>query len=498
MTPARVSNFWIWMSLPLKLAALGAWAFYLFLFSVNLASGEWVMVAAMAGLVGAICLVMFDLRFIAILWFAGSPTIFVFANNILDALPFMTVERVIFFGLSLILLIAMALRKRLGLDLDGVEKASLVFLGITLVSMLVNMGLRPDVQIKQDIAFYLQGYFMPLLSYWLMRRLDWTEAWVVRYLWFMVAGSVILAFQGVSQVYLGMGFFMPTWIEVINEGRATGSFSNATEYGIACLIPMLYALLLQARSNEKARWLFLLILSLFAALGLFLCKTRAPWLAAIICLIVIFVYDRRQRPLLAIVTILGVSAAIVILPFVIDSELFQRRILELDPIYARMAQFASGINMLVDHPLVGIGFGKTSFETDKVDYLTSFLGVSYQAGEGTGPPHNEWLGIMALTGAFGFVSFVTIHVLVWRRLSAIRRDEGLPPFQRLMSVYVLCIFISQIIISFFVDLGYLIYSTSATYGAVGIVASAWGAGRSPGAAAGRAGAAKDFKIESAA
>lgn len=464
------------MSLPLKLAALGAWVIYLLLFSVNLASGEWVMVAAMAGLIGAICLVMFDLRFIAILWFAGSPTIFVFANNILDALPFATVERVIFFGLSLILLISLSLRKRVGLDLDGVEKAGLVFLGITLVSMLINMGLRSDVLIRQDIAFYLQGYFMPILSYWLMRRLAWTEEWVVRYLWFMVAGSVILAFQGVSQVYLGMGLFMPTWIEVINEGRATGSFSNATEYGIACLIPMLYALLLQARSNDKARWFFLLILAIAAALGLFLCKTRAPWLAAVICCLVIFAYDRRQRPLLAIVTILGVTAAIIILPFVIDSELFQRRILELDPIYARIAQFAAGVRMLVDNPLVGIGFGKASFETDKVDYLTSFLGVSYQAGEGTGPPHNEWLGIMALTGAFGFASFVAIHVLVWRKLSFIRRATNLPPFQRLMSVYVLCIFISQIIISFFVDLGYLIYSTSATYGAVGIVASNWRAG----------------------
>ncbi|MEO1139902.1 MAG: O-antigen ligase family protein [Pseudomonadota bacterium] len=473
MTPARVTGPWAFFSWPLKFLVFAAWILYLLFFSLNLASGEWVMVAAMAGLVGAIALVMFDLRFLAVLWFAGSPTIFVFANNVLDALPFATVERAIFFGLAIIVLISFALRKREGLERDGVEKAILTFLGITLVSMLFNMGIRPDVLIKQDIAFYLQGYFLPMLSYWLMRRLDWTEEWVVRYLWFMVAGSVILAAQGVSQVYFGMGFFMPTWIEVINQGRATGSFSNATEYGIACLIPMLYGLLLQARSNDKARWLFLLLLVGAAALGLILCKTRAPWLAAVISCGIIFYYDRRQRPLIAVAISLGITALLIILPFVIDSDLFQRRILDLDPIYARVAQFASGVKMLIDNPILGIGFGKASFETDKGAYLTTIFGISYQEGASTGPPHNEWLGMLTLTGIFGFICFVAIHVLAWRKLSEIRRNPDLPPFQRLMSVYVLCIFVSQIVISFFVDLGYLIYSTSATYGAIGIVASRW-------------------------
>lgn len=474
MTPTRETGFWFYAAVPLKLLALGAWVFYLLFFSLYLASGEWVMVVAMIGLVVAVSLVMFDLKFIAILWFVGSPTIFVFANNVLDALPFATVERAIFFGLSIVLLVAAALRKRTKLDLDRVEKASLIFLGIALVSMLFNMWLRPDVQIRQDVAFYLQGYFIPLLAYWVMRRLEWTEIWVVRYLWFTVASSVLLLIQGISQVYLGSGFFMPTWIEVINEGRATGSFSNATEYGIACLIPMLFALLLQSRSNDAMRWLFLLVLCAAAAGGLILCKTRAPWLAALICCAILFVYDRRQRPLMAIASIIGVTAAIIILPFVIDSDLFQRRILDLNPIYARVAQFASGVRMLIDNPLLGIGFGKASFETDKVEYLTTLFGVSYQAGAGTGPPHNEWLGIMALTGIFGFATFVALHVIIWRRLKAIHRDETVSDFQRLMSIYVLCIFVSQIIISFFVDLGYLIYSTSATYGAVGIVSAKWG------------------------
>lgn len=473
MTPSRVTGLPNVMAWPLRAAALVSWLLYVSFFSIYLASGDYIMVGAMAGLLLCICVVMYDWRFIAVLWFAGAPTIFVFANNFLNALPFVTIERTIFFGLSLFTLGAFAMRKREGLNLDTLEKLILAFLGILLVAMLRHIFTREEVLVKAEIAFYLQGYFMPMLSYWLMRRLNWTEAWVMRYLWAVAAISILLGFQGVAQTYLGMGFFMPTWIEVINEGRATGVFSNATEFGIACLISMLYCLLLQNRVKDKALWTMLLILAGSAALGLFLCKTRAPWLAALICLMIVFYHDRRQRPLLLIVGGLGTLAVLLLLPFIVESETFQGRLLELSPIYSRIALYASGVLILLDHPIMGIGLGKTAFESVKSDYLVSFMGISYDAGQRTGPPHNEWLGIMTMTGIFGIGTFVAIHVAVFKKLKSIRHDLSLSPFQRLMSVYVMAIFISQIVISMFVDLGYFIYTTSATYSAVGIVAAHW-------------------------
>ena len=474
MIQDRTSRLFKALSLPLRGGEFLFWVLLLLIFSLNLASGTWVMVAFIAGLLGAICLVMYDLRLVAILWFAGSPTFFVFANNILDALPFITVERAIFFGLSLLTILGFAFRKRKGVPLDSVEKLMLVFLGIVLASMLRNFMFGKIFTIKQDIAFYVQGYLMPIMSYWLMRRLNWTEKWVARFLWVIALTSVILGLQGVMQTFLGMDFFMPTWVEIINQGRATGVFSNATEYGIACLIALLFSLLLQTRSSDGVQWVFLLFLAGAAAVGLGLSQTRAPWLAAIICLAILFKNDPKQRPLLATGGILGVIALMVAIPFVIDSDLFQRRILDPQPIYARVALFASGFRMLIDYPVLGIGFGKDTFKLLKADYLTTFLGISYDAGQRTGPPHNEWLGIMTMTGIFGLASYVSFHVLLWRKLLAVRRDLSLPPFQRLVALYAFAIFISQIIISFFIDIGYLLFTTSATFGFIGLAVGPWG------------------------
>ncbi|WP_139229776.1 O-antigen ligase family protein [Litoreibacter janthinus] len=460
--------------MPLRLLEKLAWVFIVLFFTMNLASGEWVFVAAIGGSLAAICFAMLDLRIIAILWFAGSPTIFVFANNILDALPFLTVERALFFGLCGLMVITAALRRREKVNMDMVEKLVFVYLGIVLAALLRNFMLfEGEPTYKEDIAFYLQGYVLAWMSYWLMRRMQWTEKWVMRYLWAIALASVIIGFQGVGQNFLGIRWFNPTWIEVINEGRATGVFSNATEYGLAALVSLLFCMLLQGQSRDPMRWIFLFILLICAALGLALCKTRAPWLAALISFAILFRHDKTTRPLLATGAIIGGIAGMIALPFVIDSDLFQRRILDLHPIYARIALFGSGFSMLLDNPILGIGFGKNTFETEKVKYLVSVFGVSYDEGSRTGPPHNEWLGIMAMTGVFGFVTYIWLHVEIFRKLKRMREDPTISEFQRRFSVYALCLMVSQVAISFFIDIGYLIYSSSATLGAVGIACATW-------------------------
>jgi O-antigen ligase len=177
--------------------------------------------------------------------------------------------------------------------------------------------------------------------------------------------------------------------------------------------------------------------------------------------------------MLLIVGGLGTFGILAALPFILESELFRGRLMELSPIYARISLYASGILILVDHPVFGIGLGRDAFETVKVDYLVSVMGISYDEGQRTGPPHNEWLGIMTMTGIFGLGTFIAIHVLVFKKLRDVRHDTTISSFQRLMAIYVMAIFVSQIVISMFVDTGYLIYTTSATFGAIGIVAAKW-------------------------
>lgn len=474
MTPERQSAPFQILAAPLKLLEKLAWVFIVLIFTINLASGEWVIVAAIGGSLAAISFAMLDLRVIAVLWFAGAPTFFVFANNILDALPFLTVERALFFGLAGLMVISAALRRREKVNMDMIEKLVFIFLAIVLAAMLRNFMLTEiEPTYKEDVAFYLQGYVLAWMSYWVMRRMNWTETWVRRYVWALALAGIIIGFQGISQTYLGIRWFNPTWIEVINEGRATGVFGNATEYGLAALVSLLFCLLLQGQSRDPMRWIFLFFLLLSATVGLVLCKTRAPWLAALISFAILFRHDKTTRPFLATAAILGSIAGMIVLPFVVDNDLFQRRILDVRPIYARIALFGSGFLMLLDYPILGIGFGKNTFETEKVNYLVSVFGVSYDEGARTGPPHNEWLGMMTMTGIFGFITYVWLHIEIFRKLRRVREDPTISAFQRRFSVYALCLMVNQVVISFFIDLGYLIYSSSATLAAVGIACATW-------------------------
>jgi O-antigen ligase len=72
------------------------------------------------------------------------------------------------------------------------------------------------------------------------------------------------------------------------------------------------------------------------------------------------------------------------------------RILDPGPLYNRLALWATAANMVLHNPLLGVGFGRTSFAEHAPDYLTNFGEVDASWAIGVGVPHNEFLHIGTL------------------------------------------------------------------------------------------------------
>jgi O-antigen ligase len=83
--------------------------------------------------------------------------------------------------------------------------------------------------------------------------------------------------------------------------------------------------------------------------------------------------------------------------------------------------------MFAHSPLVGHGFGRYTYDSEKWPYVTGIAGVHPYYAFDTGVPHNEYLHILVLLGLLGFVPYVAILILAWRTAARHYREYfGLP------------------------------------------------------------------------
>ena len=80
-----------------RLTSLAFWGTVCVFFSFFVSSGNFVFSAVILAILLGVIAVMLGPQFIAAGWLIGSPTIFGFPNELLRALPFVTMERLLLF-----------------------------------------------------------------------------------------------------------------------------------------------------------------------------------------------------------------------------------------------------------------------------------------------------------------------------------------------------------------------------------------------------------------
>lgn len=428
------------------------------------AADEYLLFVLLMAVVIACVALLFDQRTLVIIALLGSPTFFVFINDALTPIPFVTAERLIFVLLFAPLIIGTIYRRRPPVRLLMVERLILILVAIMLVSLIVGLQSRPESQQGPDISFFFQGYLMPLVGFILVRRQSWSEGRIRRlFHWIAVTGA-ISGIVAIIHFATGTNILEASWIELNtqHEGRATGPFANSTEFGGVCLMGMIAGMwLIRDARGQSIFWLVFAIL--LSIIGVLLSQTRAVWVAVILATFLLAYFDPRIRKLVFGPAILAMVATALVVPFIAGNSQFQERITEVSPIYNRLTSIGTAGNVIADHPITGVGFGKKTFEIAKPGRYADFGGVSGSYAVNLGPPHNEWLHMIAMLGIPAGLMYIVIWAIMGRNLYQYAKREARGVGQTAFGIPIFVSFVIMVIYTFLLDTGFLSYLPLATW-----------------------------------
>ena len=410
----------------------------------------------------------------AILLLVGPATFFVFINSYFDVIPFLTMERVIFASMLGLILLKDCFKKESRIRLAPVEIVMICFLIYTLLSLLTTFDDKSIMfWFKTSVSFYVQGYFIPMVSFMIARRMVWHER-NIEFLFnmFVVAGA-FLGVTALLQVYFGVTAFIPDYM-VLSPGhdvRAVGTFTNASEYGLVLSVFILTGALMYKRTEGTLPRLAVLGCLFLMVVGLILGKTRAPWLGALLSLAFVALFDKQVRTLMLTLTGVVVASIAIVLPLLADIESLISRLTHIQPILGRLGVWVASINMMIQNPILGIGFGRYSFSESLNEYLVTIGPISEQWTVGMGLPHSEFFYIAALTGVVGLVLYLCVFWFISQILRDTYKNPSSSPFEKDVSIYMGGVFTCFIANSIFVDIGRFNYFFILMYFLFGIVAS---------------------------
>jgi O-antigen ligase len=388
-----------------------------------LATGFFVGAAAVFGLIVGVMLGIAQPMFLIMAWVIGVNTVFPFGNAALSAVPLINADRALFLLLAGLLTLRAMVATESMKPLTRVEKAMFIYLAIVLVSWATTLPDKGQDAMRKDLALIMDGFFMPVFAYLLARNMNWTPRLLKVVLWAMVlliGGYAI--FSGLLQDLFGWRFYYAeTAADVTHPDRITGPFVNALMYGMVLALMLLFAFMLFLHSRDPMVRVSLVFIALGLLVFIVLSKGRAVWLSVPISLMMVFFLNRRSRPLLVTMVIIGVLTGPLLVPLLTDVDVLIQRLTQASPVYNRFAAVPTAINMWSDYPIFGIGFGYNSYNLLKPEYYASFAGVSAQFASFPSVPHNEVVHVLVLMGVVGLAAYLWMLWTVWSMLGRVRR-----------------------------------------------------------------------------
>jgi O-antigen ligase len=275
----------------------------------------------------------------------------------------------------------------------------------------------------------------------LFYQLKWQQRFVIYYVGFMAAASVVS---------------IPLWALdlVVKDGREPGIFmTNYSTQSMAFIAALLCCLfLLKDIQAGKYRYYIWAAIALFLFNILIISPARSGYLALLpaVAFAGVTLYGAKRLPL-----IIGVLAGVLLIAAFSSSTLQQRIKLglseqnsyqssdKLTSIGIRMVFYTNTLELIKDRPL--FGYGTSSFKKTYTDLVTS----KYQnwRNQSTTDPHNQYLFIWLENGLIGVLLFLA-YIYV-----AIREGLRSPPYGPIAASFLIAICATSLFNSHFKTFG---------------------------------------------
>jgi O-antigen ligase len=210
------------------------------------------------------------------------------------------------------------------------------------------------------------------------------------------------------------------------DGRATGALGHPNALGGILTIGLCIAVTILA-SRHWNRWRLRLAVGIaIMMIGLLVSFSRGAWFAFALTGLILFLVEFRRNPWNRKLVLIPLLVGLLLLPIAnseIGSQVYQRAT-NIEPLseYGRLALDYAALNMFLQHPLFGIGYGNwRAVLPDFFPGLSSSNIVEYFAFA-----HNIYLQVLCENGLTGFLLlFVPLGYLIAKGLRfAPRGDDG--------------------------------------------------------------------------
>lgn len=333
----------------------------------------------------------------------------------------LTVERVVFVVL-LILIAARIYQGRVDRSLDhAVEMPILLFLGLCLISMSIHGFQQPRPTMSKPWYVFLEGYLLPCITFFCVKYFLQSEAdlrCVIRGLYWIGAYLVI------TSIMEGLGlrqYVLPSYIGdktiLLHLSRARGPFLNAAFTGVALCIGFVAGLMLLPLTRFPASVFHYAMLALFAP-AVFFTATRSVYLQFVLIVVGAAVALRTSFPkwkVFALPCFLIFLAILVNMGRLASTERSEGGLAQMREVAIRFELARKSLGLISDYPFFGVG-------------LAQFRSVGLAPLEEVEYQHNHLLGIASELGLTGLVVYLIFLMLIFRRLFFLLRVMPDGPF----------------------------------------------------------------------
>ncbi len=299
---------------------------------------------------------------------------------------------------------------------------------LILLALMAFAAVR-NLSVQAGIQGWLDSYLLPFALLIVVMHYRWPlreiEIVVLMYLLACCLWSVLALLES----RLGYSFF--SYNGELSWGsrgaalaRTGGPFINPAFLGTALGIGLVLAWIWSRRSSQLKH--VAIVTVPIALIGLAVSQTRASWLGAVAGIFAVLALTERRRLRVIAMAGLGLAVAVVALVSLLGAAQFSSRATSTSEIFNRIIVQRAAVNLITDHPLVGVGSGW--FATLSRADLRSVGDISGSFGIGTLVPHNTVLSA-AVDGGLG--ASISLIVVVGLLVAAGLRLLAVPRYRHL-------------------------------------------------------------------
>lgn len=353
-------------------------------------------------------------------------------------------------------------------SLNRVEKVMGLFLLVATTSYLV---VRPDVEYGSSrllVTLFNIAYF-PFSAYCIARRVRYDRRDLEKVMMCLSFVGLYLALTALAYHYEIDWLVWPSYIldptVGIHPNRARGPFVDAGVMGRVLVILFLCGVFsLQVSQGVRKR--ILQVEVVLVAISVYLTYSRSTWLAFAIFIFLLLVLKTNMRPSAAKVAVLVVIAFLVGVGSKFsfqDGTLFSKRQQTVD---YRMANYQYALEQAVDHPIIGMGFGRFAKEMEEGARVS---GIDISLADGN---HNYFLGLQVELGIAGTLPYVAVLLLILgASCSAFKQlDRNREHLERNLALIVIAVVCEMLFVGQFADLRFHPMQHTLTFWLAGFLA----------------------------